>query len=67
MDTILVVDDEPASLRLLTEILEPEGYRVCPADSGDLALASIASEVIGLDSRRCKDAGYERIRVLPPR
>src|SRR4051794_2787756 len=44
MDTILVVDDESASLRLLTEILQPEGYRVCPADSGDLALASIASQ-----------------------
>jgi len=44
MQTILVVDDESASLRLVTQILAPEGYRVCPADSAALALSSVASQ-----------------------
>ena len=39
---ILAVDDDPESIALLTEILTAEGYDVRPADSGDLALASIA-------------------------
>lgn len=36
---ILVVDDEPANLRLLTDLLVPEGYEVQPALSGRLALS----------------------------
>ena len=39
--TILVVDDEPKSLRLLTDILAAEGYEVRPADSGETALSAI--------------------------
>lgn len=31
--TVLVVDDELESLRLLTEILQAEGYRVLPAEA----------------------------------
>lgn len=31
--TVLVVDDELESLRLLTEILQAEGYRVVPAEA----------------------------------
>jgi two-component system, cell cycle sensor histidine kinase and response regulator CckA len=42
--TILVVDDESESLKLLTDVLSQEGYHVRPADSGKLALASIAVE-----------------------
>lgn len=41
---ILAVDDESDSLRLLTDVLAEEGYRVRPANSGQLALASIAAE-----------------------
>ncbi len=37
--TIMVVDDEPAVLRLLNRTLTVEGYRVIEADSGALALA----------------------------
>lgn len=40
-NTILVVDDTLESLKLLTDILEAEGYNVMPANSGEIALASI--------------------------
>lgn len=35
---ILVVDDTPASLKLLTDIVKAEGYEVRSAISGELAL-----------------------------
>ena len=38
--TILVVDDTPANLRLLSGMLEEQGYRVRPAPNGRLALRS---------------------------
>lgn len=40
-NTILVVDDTLESLKLLSDILEAEGYCVMPANSGEIALASI--------------------------
>lgn len=40
---ILVVDDTPAALKLLTDILVAEGYHVRPANSGELALVSAAT------------------------
>jgi two-component system cell cycle sensor histidine kinase/response regulator CckA len=42
--TILVVDDDAESLRLAAGVLSSEGYRVRPADSGELALASVAAK-----------------------
>jgi two-component system, cell cycle sensor histidine kinase and response regulator CckA len=42
-NTILVVDDEVESLALLTGFLAAEGYRVRSANSGQLALASVAA------------------------
>ena len=41
--TILVVDDIPADLELLVDTLTAEGYQVLPADTGELALASVAA------------------------
>jgi PAS domain S-box-containing protein len=38
---ILIVDDEPASLEILSEILSLEGYRVQPAKNGQMALKTI--------------------------
>ena len=38
--SILVVDDTPANLRLLSGMLEEQGYRVRPAPNGRLALRS---------------------------
>jgi DNA-binding response OmpR family regulator len=65
--TILVVDDTPESLRILTEILLPEGYNVRPANSGKLALASIAAQppdLILLDIRMPDLDGFEVCRRL---
>jgi PAS domain S-box-containing protein len=65
--TILVVDDDPRSLGLLTGILSTEGYRVRPADSGELALASIEVKppaLILLDIRMPGVDGFEVCRRL---
>ncbi|MDA8429750.1 MAG: response regulator [Geobacteraceae bacterium] len=65
--TILVVDDTPESLRALTGILQQEGYSVRPANSGQLALASIAAQppdLILLDIRMPGLDGFEVCRRL---
>ncbi|OGU17356.1 MAG: hypothetical protein A2076_03905 [Geobacteraceae bacterium GWC2_53_11] len=65
--TILVVDDTPESLRVLAGILQPEGYSVRPANSGELALASIAAQppdLILLDIRMPGMDGFEVCRRL---
>ena len=52
--SILVVDDEADSLSVLANILSAEGYQVRTADSGGLALKSVAAwlpELILLDVR----------------
>ncbi|MEW7981041.1 MAG: hypothetical protein AB2813_14960 [Candidatus Sedimenticola endophacoides] len=41
---ILVVDDTPASLRLLTELLINAGFKVRPSNSGTLALQSAQAQ-----------------------
>jgi two-component system, cell cycle sensor histidine kinase and response regulator CckA len=64
---ILVVDDTPANLMLLTELLTDHGYRVRPASSGHLALRSVAVEapdLILLDVRMPEMDGYEVCRRL---
>ncbi|MBV8553240.1 MAG: response regulator [Acidobacteriaceae bacterium] len=68
--TILVVDDESESLRLLTNILQTEGYQVRPADTGELALKSVdarAPELILLDLRMPNLDGFEVCRRLKAR
>jgi CheY-like chemotaxis protein len=60
-NTILVVDDEPVSLRLLMDILAEEDYQVRPADSGELALAFGCSRAAGLDPAGCPDERHERL------
>jgi DNA-binding response OmpR family regulator len=65
--TILVVDDELESLRLLTNVLQAEGYRVRPADSGELALRSVQEklpDLILLDLRMPGLDGLEVCRRL---
>ncbi len=64
---ILVVDDNLASLRLLTVILEHQGYIVRPSSSGRLALRSVATKVpdlILLDVKIPDLDGYEICRRL---
>lgn len=65
--SILVVDDDLQSLTLLAGVLAGEGYRVRPADSGALALASIAiapPSLILLDIRMPGMNGFEVCRRL---
>lgn len=64
---ILVVDDTPDSLRLLTDILKAEGYEVRSAIAGELALRAAASnppELVLLDIRMPDMNGYEVCRRL---
>ena len=66
-EEILVVDDTPASLRLLTELLTQYGYHVRPADDGSLALESTAAktpDLILLDVSMPGLDGYEVCRRL---
>lgn len=66
-DNILAVDDTPASLRLLTNILKEEGYEVRSAISGELALRAAISappDLVLLDIRMPQMDGYEVCRQL---
>ena len=59
---ILVVDDTPANLRLLSEMLEDCGYEVRPAPDGPLALRAAETEppdLILLDITMPDMDGYE--------
>jgi DNA-binding response OmpR family regulator len=46
--TILVVDDNAANAKLLDDVLTNQGYAVIKADSGNAALARLASNLIDL-------------------
>jgi len=64
---ILVVDDTPANLRLLTELLVQNGYGVRPAPNGNLALKTVESklpDLILLDIMMPDIDGYEVCRRL---
>jgi two-component system sensor histidine kinase/response regulator len=64
---ILIVDDTPTNLRLLTSILSSAGYVVRPARNGQIALASALSappNLILLDIMMPEMDGYEVCRRL---
>lgn len=64
---VLVVEDTPASLRLLTSLLGKAGYRVREAPDGELALWSARAqppELILLDVRMPGMDGYQVCRQL---
>jgi len=64
---VLVVDDTPANLRLLSEMLAKRGYRVRPALSGKLALRAANLEppdLVLLDINMPDMDGYEVCRQL---
>ena len=68
--SILVVDDESEALAFLTGILAAEGYHVRSADSGQLALASVAAcppQLILLDLHMPDIDGLEVCRRLKVR
>ena len=59
---ILVVDDHPANLSLLTQLLSEQGYKVRVAPNGTLALRSVLTtppDLILLDIMMPKIDGYE--------
>jgi PAS domain S-box-containing protein len=60
---VLVVDDESASLSLVTALLTSEGYDVRQAGSGRLALASIASKAPDLILLDLRLAGMDGLEV----
>lgn len=65
--SIVIVDDMPDNLRLLTGILNEQGYKVRPAPSGTRALATIHKEppaLILLDIMMPDMNGYEVCRQL---
>jgi len=68
---IMLVDDTPANLRLLDNLLCQQGYRVRPAASGSLALRSAAAkppDLILLDVRMPEMDGHtvcERLKSDP--
>ncbi|MDS4015853.1 MAG: response regulator, partial [Candidatus Accumulibacter sp.] len=66
-DEILVVDDTPANLKLLSMLLAEQGYRVRPASNGLLALRSVAAkapDLILLDIRMPDMDGYTLCRQI---
>ncbi|MDM8567490.1 hybrid sensor histidine kinase/response regulator [Candidatus Halobeggiatoa sp. HSG11] len=67
MNNILVVDDTAANLRVLSQILLENDYKVRPAISGEIALKLIKSiniDLILLDIQMPKMNGYEVCKNL---
>ena len=71
MPVILVVDDTPQNVKLLSDLLSVKGYQVCTAANGEEALAQVAKEkpdLVLLDVMMPGMSGYEvcrRIRADP--
>ena len=64
---VLVVDDEPRNLEVVSHLLEMEGLRVATAGDGEAALAAVAAEapdVILLDVMMPGLEGFEVCRRL---
>ncbi|MGL6073257.1 MAG: response regulator [Fimbriiglobus sp.] len=66
-DKILVVDDSPTELRLVTSALESSGYKIVTAVDGEDALTKAAAEkpkLIILDVVMPKKNGFQTCRAL---
>ena len=63
---ILVVDDEPAIVRLVRAKLQADGYAVITAGRGEEALAHARGRAAGPGRARPDDAGHGRLRDAAP-
>lgn len=66
-DTILVVDDSPTELKLVTAALQAKGYRVVTATDGEDAIEKATREqprLVVLDVVMPKKNGYQVCRHL---
>ena len=76
-ETVLVVEDDPASQSILTRLLKTRGYSVCTASNGHQAMAVTARknpklalvdvvlpEVSGMDFLKWLRANHPGIRVI---
>ncbi|MBI2081502.1 MAG: response regulator [candidate division NC10 bacterium] len=64
---VLVVEDNPVNLELVTELLEREGCRVLPAPSAEAAIRLAATErpdLVLMDLQLPGMTGYEATRRL---
>jgi len=61
---ILVVDDEPNIRRALRMVLEPEGYAVLEAESGEKALDLLAAEPVDLGIFDIRLPGMDGLALL---
>ena len=64
---VLVVDDTPGNLQILSEVLAAEGYQVRVAVNGEAALASVAAarpDLVLLDVRMPGITGLDVCRLL---
>jgi two-component system alkaline phosphatase synthesis response regulator PhoP len=64
---ILIVDDEPYIVRLVSYILEKAGYEVCQANDGHEALARLETEEAALvlcDINMPDIDGFEIVRTI---
>src|SRR4051812_15513573 len=64
---VLVVDDEPSNVEVLTRVMAHEGYHVVSAISGELALDAVALEkpdIVLLDVNMPSMNGFEVCRHL---
>lgn len=61
---ILIIDDEPDNLRLLSSILESQGYQVRQAVNADIAVESQPPDSILLDILMPNNDGYQLCKQL---
>lgn len=65
--TILIIDDDRMVVKTLEKLLQMEGYRVLPAESGKAALTVIKSEQVDLiisDIKMPEMNGVETIKAI---